>query len=242
MRYLGFAVAVAGIFLALGPLNVSQAGDDSLPHYPDLQTLSPSQLKIRKSGGQKLLRLSNTVINLGDGPLELFPVLDTSTEPDTTKAYQRVYSGDGSVDSETPVGNFVFHPTHLHWHLEGFARYQLYTVAVGGGVGSPLSYNSDKVSFCIIDVAQVDSSLTHSSGQTYTSCGANAIQGLSVGWGDTYLWNLAGQSIDITGLGNGDYWLVSTADPDNLLAETNNGNNQAAVKIRIRGNGVKIVP
>lgn len=63
-----------------------------------------------------------------------------------------------------------------------------------------------------------------------------------MGWGDTYAWNLAGQWIDITGLGNGDYWLLSTADPENLLAETDDGNNTAAVKIRIKGNSVKILP
>ena len=44
---------------------------------------------------------------------------------------------------------------------------------------------------------------------------------------------MEGQSIDITDLSDGDYCLVSTADPLGLIEEQSDGNNEAAVKISI---------
>jgi hypothetical protein len=142
------------------------------------------------------------------------------------------------------VGSFSFHPPHNHWHFEDFAVYELYEVTGDGGFGN-LVRSTEKVTFCIIDTGLVDASLEHATGPTYNSCGPSATQGLSVGWGDTYTWNLVGQSIDVTGVPNGVYWLVSTADPDNLIDEGGGAretNNSAAVKIRLRGNGVRVLP
>ncbi len=67
------------------------------------------------------------------------------------------------------------------------------------------------------------------------------MQGLSVGWGDRYGYNLAGQSIDLTDLPDGVYYLYSVAVRDDRIQETNDANNGAAVKIRIRKNSVRIV-
>jgi Lysyl oxidase len=59
------------------------------------------------------------------------------------------------------------------------------------------------------------------------------LQGLPVGWGDTYTSGLAGQSIDITGLPDGIYWLRSTADFEDRIDERRDNNNSAKVKIQI---------
>ena len=64
---------------------------------------------------------------------------------------------------------------------------------------------------------------------------------MSVGWGDTYTSNLAGQEIDITGLPNGDYYLTIDVDPDGRILESNNGNNSSTIVIRITGSSVAIV-
>ena len=239
-------LVVVGFVLAAA--NVAQAGEAGDIHYPDLRTLQPSDLKIQRDRptGQKLLLFSNTVANLGPGPLELEPVNNAFLG--TTEAYQHLYThdsnGDFSFDSEVLAGKFDFHPAHGHWHFEGFATYELYAVDTNGNPGA-FQRSSEKVSFCIIDTGFVDGTLEHSSGQTYTSCGQSVTQGLSVGWSDKYSWYLAGQSVNITGLANGDYWLLSTVDPEDLLQEGGGAtetNNTAAVKIRIRANGVKILP
>ena len=59
-----------------------------------------------------------------------------------------------------------------------------------------------------------------------------------MGWGDTYKYTLADQSIDITSVPDGIYWLISTADPDNRIAETNDANNATRLKIQIAGDTV----
>jgi len=75
----------------------------------------------------------------------------------------------------------------------------------------------------------------------YTNCGASSslsvTMGLSVGWGDTYYWNLAYQWVDITGLAAGRYRLWATADPENWFIEADNTNNFTWVDLQIRGKG-----
>ena len=222
----------------------AQAGDPGTAHLPDLVTQTPSDVRIQrdKATGTKVLRFSNTVGNLGIGRFELRPVHNAIT--DTTAAYQRIYThdaaGNWSLQSEFPVGTFQFHETHNHWHFDDFALYELWNVAADGSIGDTVLRSSGKVTFCIIDTAAINLSLEHASPtRGYVSCNQGDIQGLSDGWGDTYTWNLPGQSIDIAGLPSGDYWLVSTADPDGLTSETNDANNSGAVKITIRGNRLK---
>ena len=246
MRRLVLAVAIASLLGAA--VGAAQADDADTVHYPNLRTLTPSNIKVQRdrATGTKLLRFSNTVANLGDGRLELRSENDPITG--TTQAYQRLYSHDSNgnwyLSGETLVGNFRFHVAHNHWHFEDFAVYELRDVADDGGVGGVLR-STEKVTFCIIDTGLFDASLEHATGPTYSSCGPSATQGLSVGWGDKYTWNLAGQSIDITDVPNGDYWLVSTADPEHLIDEGGGAretNNTAAAKIRLRGNGVRVLP
>ena len=173
------------------------------------------------------------------GPLEVRPENDPVTE--TTLAYQRFYSHDENGDfyliegADALIGSFEFHPLHNHWHFENLARYALLDLS-----GNVIS-SSSKVSFCIVDFSLVDPTLEHSSGQSYFSCNQDDIQGLAVGWGDTYVWSLAGQALDITGVKNGVYRLVSVADPRNDVIETDDTNNAASVLILLRGNRVWVL-
>ncbi len=233
-------LAVAGLLAAaLGVAAVAQAGDAGTPHYPDLITETPFNAHVvtDKPAGKRLLRFANAISNVGQGPFELHPVNDPGSG--TTVAYQRVYTHDAQNDwslyNEFPVGTFVFHPAHNHWHFEGFALYQLRSVAPDGGVGRRVWATSDKVSFCMVDTLNLFPGLEHAAGQTYASCNQNATQGISVGWADVYGSSLPGQSLDITNVPSGTYWLVSIADPYNVIAETSNTNNVSKVLVTIRG-------
>jgi hypothetical protein len=210
-------------------------------HLPDIRTLKPSGLTIQYDGPVKELRLTNKVWNAGQGPVELRP----QNSGTTTVAYQRIYThdanGNWSVAQETEIGTFTFHPDHFHWHFEGFARYQLRDVAAGGGVGPNVIAESEKVSFCIIPSFLHNGGLEHAGVGGPYSCGETAIQGLPVGYGDEYSYTLSGQEVDVTGVPNGIYWLLSTADFENRIQETRNGNNTAKVKISIQGDTVTIV-
>jgi hypothetical protein len=234
------AVIVAlTLALVAGVVSVAQGGSAGTNHYPDLVTETPTNVRITtdKVTGKRLLKFSNKISNLGNGRFELAPSHDANTG--LTTAYQRVWThdadGDWYMQTEFPVGSFEYHPAHNHWHFGDFARYELRSVAPGGGIGRLVAATSDKISFCMVDTLGANLNLEHAPQfRVYQSCNPDSIQGISVGWSDIYGSNLPGQSIDITYVQTGWYWLVATADPDNVISETNNSNNSGAVQVWIR--------
>ena len=102
----------------------------------------------------------------------------------------------------------VYHPKHHHWHVEGFAAYRLYPVDATGNVNPTPVATSSKVSFCMLDMEQVPNFPITT--KQYTTCGANATMGISVGWADDYYSGLADQWIVLpTNLATGIYCLVN---------------------------------
>ena len=246
MKKVGAIVLVTlfGLTLASNPAAAHTAGAE---HHPDLQTLKPSELRIAQSCSlfvfscKRFLRFSNIVGNYGHGRLEMRPQNNGSTGK--TAAYQRIYSHDTTgrwyLAREQYVGDFAFHSAHNHWHFEGFANYSLVTAnASDSAITGATRRSSQKTTFCIIDTTKLNVTLEHGGSQTYTRCGQNDMTGLSVGWGDRYGYELAGQEIDLNGVSDGFYWLVSTADFQRRLTETDETNNCAAAKIEIRGTSV----
>jgi hypothetical protein len=219
-------------------------------HLPDLRTLTPSDFRIEVTDdGSRLLRLSNTIWNGGDGPLEVRPRHDPETG--TTHALQQLFSyssdGDFQVIGERDAGYFEFHPDHDHWHFSDFALYALHEARADGGIGEEVAV-SDKISFCMFDQFRIAPELWHSPSQPgysgadcYRTGGQDAPQGYSVGWGDEYAWNFAGQSIDVTRVPDGRYWLSSEADFSDLIDETDEDNNRARVLLEITGDEVAVV-
>ena len=93
----------------------------------------------------------------------------------------------------------------------------------------------DKTSFCIIDLGIHDSSLpNYVPGGEFHSC-SSTTQGLSVGWIDVYTKGLAGQSIDISTVPAGTYWLESEVDPDDMVLETDETNNITRILVSLGG-------
>ena len=205
---------------------------------PDLRTFPPANVEVRSQPNGRVLRFSNTVWNAGEGPLELRGVTDVATR--RIHVFQHAFTARGLTE-EWHVGEFLWHPTHTHWHLEGFAVYQLWSINQAGEM-EVLAASSDKVSFCLIDtdIAAPDNDLRPPSRQ-YTGCGRGR-QGLSVGWGDTYRSYLDGQSLPLDSVGDGLYALVSIANPEGRLRESDTGNNAGLVYLAIISDRVRIVP
>src|SRR4051812_32346855 len=65
-------------------------------HYPDLQTIVPlnSFAINRPTSTTRELRYTHHSTNFGDGPLEVRPQYDPTT--DTARAFQRIYTHDAS--------------------------------------------------------------------------------------------------------------------------------------------------
>jgi hypothetical protein len=193
---------------------------------PNLQPFPAFDLRIvSTSTGGKEIRFSTRSWNKGLGPLELRAGDVVSSGQNV---YQRVYSSDGSHDDYF-AGTFVWHPSHNHFHFNDYALYYLEPMNAPGG--SPKS--GSKTTFCVMDTNKINDSLPGAP-QTavYATCGST-VQGMSVGWADTYGYTLTGQSIDFTGNPSGDYCLTIQIDPKGRLLETNESDNIASSLLRI---------
>jgi hypothetical protein len=92
--------------------------------------------------------------------------------------------------------------------------------------------NSIKTTFCLIDWYKLDDNAP-SAERVFFDC-YSSFQGISAGWVDQYHQATEGQQLDLTGVPNADdYFLVSTANPAGIFAETNKTNNTAWVKFRL---------
>jgi hypothetical protein len=204
---------------------------------PDLKTLPPGDFRIQEDPEEntRLLRFSNTVWNAGRGPLEVRGESDQETEK--TLVTQVLHSEEGPVE-EREVGEFVYHPDHDHWHIEDFALYELRSLTPEDEPGSVVA-SSGKISFCIIENTRVDGELISETEQwEYQGCG-DEVQGISPGWGDTYGSSVSGQQLNIEAVPDGEYALRSVADPENRLAESDAGNNEAVVYLEIKDDEVR---
>ncbi len=203
---------------------------------PDLQTLTPSRLQITYSSytDTTLLRLTNSVWNAGYGPLELWGKV--GADGASHQVVQRIFDPNEDYQ-ERYVGQFVFHPGHNHWHLDSFALYELWSLQADGNLDQVVA-TSDKVSYCLRDIHRQP----HPNQATYMGYGSCSYgrQGLSVGWADVYDYYLPGQSIDISGLPDGSYALMSIADPFNLIQESDETNNAVVVYLEIEGRSVRV--
>jgi len=202
---------------------------------PNLQPFPASNLALVPDflGGTKLI-FSTMSWNSGAGALELIADLGDPSSG-RQRVYQRVYLSDGS-HQDFLAGEFQYHPEHGHFHFEDYAVYTLQPVNAPGGS----QRTSSKTTFCIIDTTKVNTRLPGAPKRAvYTTCGP-AVQGMSVGWGDTYGSNLPGQSIDFTGNPDGDYRLVIEVDPRRLLLETNDVDNISCVLLRISATNLTV--
>lgn len=205
---------------------------------PDLRMELPTNLTLERASGHYWLRFSAMISNTGDGPLE---VRSTRRCPDCThmrvsQAIQRS-NGTWTVRKTLTKQRYVSSDGHHHWHVIGMERYELFPLDAPFASG-PLT--GHKRGFCFFDGYVRNSSLPNfdpSHPYSYWDCGTPDSQalvvGLSVGWGDLYPYDFAGQYVDLAGVTPGDYLVCLTADPSNWFTETRNGNNAAWAKIHI---------
>ncbi len=168
------------------------------------------------------LRLTSAIANIGSGELE---IRGGAIQGGTQDVFQRIYDSDGT-STDVLAGTFIHHPEHDHLHFEEFAEFRLRAVTAGGGVGDVVADGS-KVSFCLLDVERYGT--PGPATPQFLSCGP--VQGISAGWADVYHRGLPGQSIDITGVPDGEYWLEVVADPTNRIIEANETNNVTRIRI-----------
>jgi len=208
---------------------------------------------------RRCLRLDGRVGNVGEGALDvtlsaadgvvsgvlnnvIYPVLDGHW-------VQTIQRSDGSKRQEN-VGAAQFHPWHEHFHYQGLAHYQIYAYDLANHErGAPVKEGT-KAGFCFEDMGLLELGRLGTVPPAYDgyNCGHPLTQpektwgmGLSPGWFDSYVWSLSDQYVEITGVPDGVYELVSRVNSAGTLIESKLDNNEASVVFRLTGNNVEIL-
>ncbi len=230
----GTALALAASLVAIAAFPSATLATHQLP---DLGMARLKDFKIETTpDGRRLLRFTTIIVNVGAGPFEV-QGSRASTSDLTMTGHQCIYEGSSCTLQSTAAGMGWSGDGHNHWHVIGLEEYVLDRLDNGVLVGT-----GAKTGFCFYDNTTHDPSLPGAPpSPVYTNCGGSSslsvTMGLSVGWGDTYYWNLAYQWVDITALATGRYRLWATADPENWFIEADDTNNSTWVDLQIRGKG-----
>lgn len=213
---------------------------------PNLKSLPAEDVQIRPTAnGGRELRFAAALANVGAGPLVVVPDDDPACAPEQRHAAQAMVmdtDGDGQYDPETdtaaktvPAGCMIDHPTHDHWHFDASASY----VLTRPGDSTPIAA-TDKVSFCLRDSRSLDDP---SAQEHYGDCDRDSTQGISIGFADVYDVETDGQALPLADdLPDGVYCLTLTADPQQLLRETDDHDNAATIRVQITGDAASAVP
>jgi Lysyl oxidase len=242
-------VLVSLLTLALlGPVGgASAVPDDDDGGEVLLPDLAMARLRhigtTRRANGQRFLRFSTIIVNVGEGPFEL---RSKRSPGSPTWSAEQVLHKNAGPSQAVPVSKvkLVYEGDgHDHWHVHDLERYELVPQPPGGQrrIGK-------KVGFCFFDNYGYGLELPgapEGPGYGEAGCGTRSSvrlrTGLSVGWGDIYHRSLPGQYIDITGLPSGRYRLKATADHDNLFTEQDDDNNSTWADLWIRERGMAVL-
>jgi hypothetical protein len=205
---------------------------------PDLIPLPSWGISVQnKHSGSSYLSFGATVWIGGNSRLDVEGFRDDGSP--LMHAYQYFWRG-GTVIGRAPAGTMGFDnkKCHHHWHVEQFAQYRLL------GASKSVVVRSRKVGFCIAPTDAIDLLLSHAVWQPSQTglvgqCGLPSAlwvqEMLPLGWGDTYVQDIAGQSFDISKLPNGTYYIEIIANPEKVLHETNYANDISLRKVILGG-------
>jgi hypothetical protein len=211
---------------------------------PDLDMARPDGMKVLVNRVDGKLHFYVGFIsaadNIGAGPL-IVRGSRSSTSVPTMRAEQVIMRSDGSEQIVESVGElkYIANPTHHHWHLQPFMRYELRRAS-----DYRLMRPDQKQGFCLGDRYpapwDTDHKLPPLPGKPakpfyIQECGDNEPQalnveeGISVGYGDVYSPFVDKQQIDLTGLKAGLYMLVYYVNVPHRLVESNYSNNTSSL-------------
>jgi Lysyl oxidase len=220
------------------PSSVPTGAPPDPANLPDLQALPAFGVYVFHRNGQDYLSFGTTEWVGGGSDLDVEGFRRNNSR--VMDAYQYFFQDD-QVVGRAPVGTMVFDDQHghHHWHFAQFARYSLLAVK------SALVVRSHKQSFCIAPTDPVDLVLPGATLREnpfalfFLQCGTPTSlwvrEEMPVGWGDTYLQNVAGQAFNITSVPNGAYDIRVEVNPLHLLYEQDTTNDTSMRRIVLGG-------
>lgn len=239
------AVAIAALGVAwLLRGEASPSGDRLLP---DLAPRPPLELRTGKEDGRDLIYFTSQLVNVGAGDFRV----EAEGNGEEWRIVQEIASTGGGRERSPVEPVLVWGGDgHEHWHVRRILSFQL---TRGGGALLPSDESTmvdAKIGFCFydsdpyrLDLPAAPASARYRVGGCGTEFSRELTMGLSVGWADTYVWTLPGQSIDITGIPDGRYRLWAVADEEEWFREETRDNNTTwtDVEISTRDDGYRLV-
>jgi hypothetical protein len=199
---------------------------------PDLDQAPPQGLSVVQRHGRLLLVFGSAVDNIGPGEL----VVVGRRHGNEMRTWQVIGGRRYALRVRL---RYVRSETHEHWHFPAFERYELHRLD-GTLVG-----RDHKTGFCLRDAYETRALNREPAWTGECRRGrpdARTIrQGISVGFGDDYVPQKEGQSIDVTDLRPGRYVVVHRANPDRFLRERSYANNVASALIALHGRRVALL-
>jgi len=202
---------------------------------PDFDQRAPFRLSLVGTR----LGFSSATDNVGEGSIWIRGFRVSAGRPMRTQQVVRL--SDGSLRIYEGVGRLRYtpSPTHTHWHVLDFQRYELRR-----GDGS-LVVRDRKSGFCLADhyglaarrVAAFAGPRFLGNCAAFQPGALTVEQGSSPGYTDLYPAHFHGQNLELRGVPAGVYALVHRANPNGLLEELDYSNNDASIRIRLTWNG-----
>ena len=197
---------------------------------PDLILRMPYGRYFRRSGARLLLQAGNSIVNMGQGPAEVFGQRSSGVGPMTVT--QRILGADGRRYSFASPGariSFKFIPGQFgYWKFENAARFEIWTVDSQGRLVRMVR-TGPKLIYCLRDLAKRALLPFAPTRRVYPACSQDPRRrsvtlGTSVGWADEYPPGYHEQYIDVSGL-RGRFVFIQRVDPQNGIRESNEANN-----------------
>ena len=235
------------------------AGCDLLPDV----TASAREITVNHTETPGLLYISNATPNIGYGPIEIFGIdscfCGTTHVPCNTvctdgsdikhvvkqRIYQKVPGTDTLSYYDRIAGMMTYHAEHGHIHVDNWSNFTLRTRTADPDPRNwPIVGTSVKQSFCLINLGTCSSTpgecvdnngspiLTTMNNNVGFHSGCGLVQGIYPGNYDVYNSSL-NDPIPLNGICNGDYYIVSITDPNNVFLESDETNNWVAVPITL---------
>jgi hypothetical protein len=220
--------------------------DSPPPFFDDTAAAEGSSCfssEVLEQGARTCLRFGQAAENAGSGPLDLRYSVDPDDPSADAPAVQLVHLSDRTVQPHQ-AGWMDYHASHQHFHFEAFSQSWLYRLDDTGRPDSAPAATGRKNGFCMADTEMARWGQKGDAPQTFPAprClfpigqedGRDLYKnGISVGWADEYTWNLPDQMIEVSGLTDGRYRLVTRVDADDRLLEADETNNCVALDLEL---------
>ena len=235
-----------------GPANPCQGPEARRLLCPDLRVGPAFDLYVehRGSGGDggggyyrrargALLHAANDIRSRGRGPMEL---RGRKYKRNWMRANQAIYRVGGGVEIFETEIRFHFYDVGAEWGGSYWKVHNPLSMEIWSldDRRRPLERlrKGPKVFYCFRDLERTRAMRRSPRNRVYGACsqdpGRDRLRlGTSVGWSDIYPSNYDRQWVSVAGLRRGCYAFVMRVDPQNLMYESNEGNNRSTRIIRL---------